>query len=100
MEITNEQLAWDSEDVAVFLTFLKTRTGSRLLPKLAESVPTLLEEGDSNKIAIRSGKVLGFQECIKNILQLASPQPENPRSADNYPPLEDDKAHNDGQTLT
>jgi hypothetical protein len=99
MEITNDSLPWDSEDCAVFRTFLTSRAGQRLLPKLAEQCPVLLEDGDAIKISIRSGKVLGFHDAIRNLLLLTVPTPNAPRAADNYPALEDDEAHSDGQKL-
>jgi hypothetical protein len=99
MEITNDSLPWDSEDCAVFRTFLTSRAGQRLLPKLAEQCPVLLEDGDAIKISIRSGKVLGFQDAVRNLLLLTVPTPESPKSHDNYPPVDDDAAHNDGQKL-
>lgn len=99
MEITNQPLEWDSEDVQAFSHFLGTRTGSRLLPKVAEMVPALLHKGDVNEILIRSGVVLGAQEMMRNILALAVPEvapvPENPI----YPSLDDDKSWNDGKKI-
>jgi hypothetical protein len=92
---------WSSKDAENLQFFLSTDTGRRLLPKVAESVPQLLESGDSNAILIRNGKFKGFQEALNEIFRLAHPSPEvtaNPNGA--YPSLEDDAAWNDGQTLT
>lgn len=99
MEITNDSLPWDSEDCAVLRTFFNTRTGQRFIPKLAESVPALLAKGDTNEICIRSGEVRGWQESLKAIIALTVPAPDAPKSQDNYPSLEDDSAHSDGQKL-
>ncbi len=100
MEITNESLSWTSEDTDLWRAFLGTRTGSRLLPKLVESAPPLLESGDSNGILIRNGKVLGFQESVRALLNLAVNQPDAPKAeSTNFPSLDDDAAWNDGQKI-
>jgi hypothetical protein len=98
MEITTESLPWDSENVAIFRAFLLTPTGQRLIPKLAEGVPTLLPGGDTNAICVRSGEVRGYQDVIKTLLSLTTIPPELPKTETNYPPLEDD-AHWPGEKL-
>jgi hypothetical protein len=99
MPITTDELDWNSEDVDLWRAFLATRTGSRLLPKLVESAPALLAEGEINAILIRNGKVLGFQESVRSLLALAVIQPGMPVAESAYPPLEQDDAWNDGQKL-
>lgn len=99
MEITNHELQWTSENVDLWRQFLETQTGSRLLPKLAELAPTLLEKGDSNELFIRSGKVLGFQESIRALLSLAVIQPSAPSAESAYPDLNDDSKWTDGEKL-
>lgn len=96
MEITNDHLEWTSEDVDQWRSFLLTRCGSRLIPKLAEHAPLLLEKGDTNEICIRNGKVVGFQESIRTLLSLAVIQPSAPITESAYPPLDDDGKWNDG----
>ena len=93
MEITPSPLEWSSDDVANFRSFLLSKTGQRLLPKLAELVPPLFEAGDTNKILIRTGTVRGYQQAIQTLMDLAYPPP-TPSSTvtDNYPDLLDDKA--------
>jgi hypothetical protein len=97
MEITTEPLEWTSEDVDLWRQFLATRTGSRLLPKLLESTPALLDSGEINTILIRSGKVLGFQESVRVLLSLAVIQPSAPVTESAYPAIEDDSKWPDGQ---
>lgn len=99
MEITNKPLEWTSEDKVNLAHFLNTQTGSRLLPKVAEMIPVLLETGDTNSILIRSGKVLGAQEAIRVILELSTPEPAPATSEDPYPALNDDSKWNDGKKI-
>lgn len=92
MEVTNQTLAWDSNDEVVFRTFLLTETGKRLVPKVFESAPVLLDSGDTNSILIRTGTLLGFQLAIRSLLDLAymPPAPVTPTSE--YPDLLDNAA--------
>lgn len=100
-EITNEGLPWSTDDEVIWNSFLKTNTGSRLLPKLAERVPTLLGSGDANSILIRSGEVRGFQIALSVMLELTHSPPLPVKSeGSNYPELTDDERWNDGQTIT
>lgn len=101
METVISTPEWTSEDIQNLRTFFQTRTGARVLPKLVEVIPALLEEGDTNKILIRNGKVAGCQEIIKAIVALAGPEPLPPQNeeATNYPSLTDDKKWDDGQTI-
>lgn len=100
-EITNEGLPWSTDDEALWNAFLKTNTGARLIPKLAERVPALLGSGDANSILIRSGEVRGFQIAIASMLELTHSPPLPVKSeAANYPDLTDDAQWTDGQTVT
>lgn len=91
-----EELSWSSEDEINLREFLKTRTGQKFLPKLAESAPGLLSEGDTNKVLIRNGQLLGYQFAIREILSLTMPAPVAQPEKPEYPDLTDDKAWNDG----
>lgn len=101
METVISTPEWTSEDIQNLRTFLQSRTGGRLLPKLVDVIPALLEEGDTNKILIRTGKVSGCQEIIKAIVALAGPEPLPPQNeeATHYPSLTDDKKWDDGLTI-
>ena len=91
MEITLAPLEWTSDDVLTLQTFLTSKTGARLLPKVVEQTAPLLEVGDTNSILIRSGKVLGVQDAIRIILALASPEPPAPtQDSTEYPDPTDD----------
>lgn len=98
-EIVNESLPWSEHDEQNWNAFLQTETGKRLLPKVAELAPALLQSGHVNKILIRSGVVLGVQESVRLLLSLSHAQPLPPRQSDAYPHLEDDATWNDGQKL-
>ncbi len=103
MEITSSPLEWDeAEDREVLAQFLRTRTGQRLIPKIAESCPALLGGGDTNPILIRSGELRGFQLALKTILELSVgvPTPEAPKTPGQYAALDDDAAWGDGQKLS
>lgn len=90
MEITTELLPWNSDDEAHWNSFLLTETGKRLLPKLAERIPALLDGGETNKLMIRSGEVRGFQLAISSMLELTHSPPLPVREPEAYPPPEDD----------
>jgi hypothetical protein len=96
MEITSK-VEWDEvEDRAILLQFLQTRTGQRLIPKMAEAVPVLLAKGDSNEILIRSGEVRGWQAALSTIMELvAVSAPVNVRPAGAYPDPENDDEWSD-----
>lgn len=99
MEITTDALEWNSDDIAAWGKFLRSRSGQRLLPKLLESVPSLFDSGDTNKILIRSGEVRGWSESARTLLFLAR-EPITPTTEITpYPPLEDDR-HWEGDKLT
>lgn len=101
MEITINEIQWTSDDVVALINFLNTQTGAKMASKLAEMTPPLLSEGDTNKILIRSGEVLGMQNTIRNILSLTrvTPVENNQSDASEYPSLTDDKQWQDGQSL-
>lgn len=102
MEITQDTLEWDSEDVANWNAFLKTRTGQRLIPKVAEEIPELCASGDANAILIRSGEVRGFQAVFRSLLSLAAPRRKDTLTEttnDNYPSLTDDSKWADGARI-
>lgn len=98
MELTTETLEFNSEDVERWAAFLRTQTGSRLIPKLLEGVPSLLSSGDTNAIIGRSGERIGFEKAARDLLALAVPQKEV-KTDNAYPDLLDDEAHNDGQKI-
>jgi hypothetical protein len=100
MEITNSVLEWTTEDVIHWKSFLTTTAGSRLIPKLVEFAPPLLEGGGVNEIMIRNGKVLGFQEAVRALLTLTSVEPDLPKTESAYPSLTADKEWDDGQQTT
>lgn len=98
MEISND-LEFSSEDASMWRQFLKTQSGQRLLPKMLEAIPALLDGGGTNEILIRSGMVKGFQTAAQNLLALAFPQPETLQKAGEYPDLTDNAAWNDGKKI-
>lgn len=99
-EITNENLPWDAEDAAIFAGFLQTVTGRRLVPKLFENAPVLLDGADVNKTLVRNGEFRGFSEAVRNFLSLQTVVPETKSDThESYPSPENDSAWNDGQTL-
>lgn len=100
MEITNDALDWTSEDIDLWSQFLRTQTGSRLIPKMLEACPQLLENGDTNAILIRSGIVQGMGNAARAILSLALHPQKEQKSVSDYPALEDDAAWPDGRKLT
>lgn len=99
MEITLDEVRWNSDDRLALANFLNTVSGSKLLPKLAEMAPTLLSKGDTNEIMIRSGALLGTQDIIKNLLSLARPEPDAPQTPNDYPDPTDDSQWNDGKKI-
>lgn len=101
MEITINEIQWTPDDVVALINFLNTQTGAKMASKLAEMAPPLLSEGDTNKILIRSGEVLGMQNTIRNLLSLTRVVPlesEQPGITE-YPSLTDDAHWQDGHRL-
>lgn len=96
-EVTTESLPWSSNDEFNWNSFLQTETGKRLIPKLAERLPALLDGGDVNRILIRSGDNRGFQQAIIGLLELSHSMPAPPISEFSHPDLEDDSKWSDGQ---
>lgn len=93
MSIINaSELEFTSDDNANWAAFLRTQTGQRLLPKLAESAPRLLVGGGTNEILIASGMLLGFHQAVQAMLDLQSVSQAPQRGIENYPDLEDNKA--------
>ncbi len=99
MEILASSTDWTPNDEEQLAKFLSSETGRRLIPKLAENIPPLLEAGETNAILIRSGVVLAHQKAIETLFLLAHPPAPVQNPVREYPPLEDDKAWRDGQTL-
>ncbi len=100
MEIQESPLPWDSEDRRILAEFFKSDTGLRLLPKLAEQIPPLLDGGETNAILIRNGVVKGVQLTMQEFLALARSEPKAPQpETAAYPPLTDDAQWNDGAKI-
>lgn len=101
MEVTPDQLPWSSDDEATWSSFLQSNTGKRLIPKLAEQAPALLDGSDVNKTLVRNGELRGFQTALQSLITLShsEPLPTNVETT-NYPPLEDDSKWSDGEKLT
>lgn len=101
MEIA-DSLEWDSNDIAALKNFLQTKTGLRFVPKILESVPTLLSGGEVNALLVRNGEVRGFSMAVQALLALTSPAPlPAPTEPSAYPSLFDDSGvWGDNQKLT
>lgn len=96
MEVTNDGLIWTSDDEANWNSFLQTNSGKRLIPKLAEYAPILLDGAHANKTLVRNGELRGFQIAISRLLEMTHSQPLPPQAITPYPDLEDDKQWADG----
>lgn len=92
MEITNTELEWSSEDVDHWAQFLRTQSGQRLIPKIAEAAPRLLAGGETNALLVRNGEVLGFSAAVQTALELSHLPQAPQRGTENYPSLDDDQA--------
>lgn len=100
MEILANPSDWTANDSENLARFLETETGRRLVPKLVEHKPSLLDGGEINRILIRSGEVRAFDNMVEALFILAHPAPPVQAPAPEYPALEDDRHWNDGQKLT
>jgi len=100
MEILANPSDWTQIDSENLAKFLETETGKRLIPKLVEQVPVLLDGGEINRILIRSGEVRAFNQMVESLLVLAHPPVPQQNPVNEYPPLEDDRAWGDGQRLS
>jgi len=100
MEILAKESEWLATDAERWAAFLETETGKRLLPNLAQNMPSLLAGGDVNAILIRSGEVKAYQGVIEALILLAHPPAPPAPSVSEYPAPENDAAWNDGQRLS
>lgn len=87
MEITRETLEWHPEDATHWEAFLKTQSGARLIPRLAEAAPRLLPKGDTNEVLINHGTVLGFSLAVQALLDLSLQPEAETTPVDLFPPL-------------
>jgi hypothetical protein len=99
MEILASASEWTHIDSENLAKFLETETGKRLIPRLTENIPQLLDGGDTNRVLIRSGEVRAFSAMLETFLLLAHPPALPKPSASEYPSPEDDSAWNDGQKI-
>lgn len=88
---------WSGVDAENFAKFLDSDTGQRLLVKLADQIPPLLDCGHVNRILIRSGEVRGQTALIQYFQVLAHPTVSPVAPADSYPDLERDELWRDGE---
>jgi hypothetical protein len=101
MEISTDQLPWHPEDEEAWQKFLATQHGSRLIPKLLESAPELLDGEDVNKTLVRNGELRGWQAAVRTLITLSHAQPRLPdQTQNNYPAPEDDRQWADGEKIT
>ncbi len=91
---------WTTEDTLIFRQFLRTQTGSKLLGKLAQCSPPIIEEGETNAILIRTGKVSGVKEAVTALYAMAFPVsvPQQDTRSEYADPTDDSKWE-DGQKL-
>lgn len=88
--ITNASPDFTPDDVSRWRAFLETPTGMRLLPKLVESAPALLDGKDVNQTLVRNGELRGFQLAVRELLNLTEIPQVLTTPTDAYPPLDDD----------
>jgi hypothetical protein len=97
-----------AEEASQFRAMLSTQVFSKVLYHLSQNAPRLHEDGDTNRILIRSGKAAGWSECVRRIMEAADPislgaasgpfefgieGPAKPM----YPPLDSDESWPVGQ---
>lgn len=100
MEIVADRLDWTQFDEEKWRGFLDTETGRRLIPKILESIPSLLTGGETNAILIRSGELRGLQLSVSRMLELSHSSPETQTQViEAYPSPENDAAWDDGRKL-
>lgn len=81
-----------SEDAQNLRTFLGTATGQKIVPKLLEYRPHLLDGSDNGKTLVRSGIVVGFELAVNLIEELTETElnKNDQPTSENYPSLDDD----------
>jgi len=99
MEYFANENDWTQTDAERWNAFLLTETGKRLVPKLIETAPVLLDKGDVNAILIRTGEFRGFQNACQQLVALAHESKTAPPVPTEYPDLTNDAAWNDGQKI-
>lgn len=94
---TLQSLDWTSIESAEWRSFLRSKSGEKLLHALALEEPELLDGSDVNRSLVRSGEVRQHKILISVLLSLANePEKLQQASPSSYPPLDDDSQWNDG----
>ncbi len=90
---TTTPVFWSSDDESKLATFLASKTGQRLIPKMLEAEPALLANGDTNTLIVRLGEVRGWHAAIQRMIDISHAEPVmvQPETR-NYPDLLDNKA--------
>jgi len=91
------EATWDSDNTFQWRQFLTTtETGQRLLPRLVDGMPVLLDGADVNKTLVRNGEVRGWSDVVRELNLMAFPPPEPPTAPpDPYPDLDDPEKWDD-----
>lgn len=90
------EATWSSDNVFQFRQFLTTtETGQRLLSRLMDGMPTLLDGADVNRTLVRNGEVRGWIDVVRELTAMAYPPPEPTVKSDPYPDLDDPEKWDD-----
>lgn len=90
---------WDSEHAQELRGLLNSDIFRRAMAHVLDDAPTILDGSSCHMALVASGEVKGFERAIKKIFSLTHERPlTNPAegSSSNYPPLDDDKAWEQG----
>lgn len=82
---------WNSDDAKSLRDFLDSGVGVKAIALIAEECPSLGDGSDVNKTLVTSGEVKGFQNAIRELFELTSRQPEQPKPAEPYPSLDEEQ---------
>lgn len=88
---------WSGVDAENLARFLDSDTGRRMLIRMADQIPPLLDSGHVNRILIRSGEVRGQTSLIQFFQILAHPAAPPVAPADSYPDLDRDELWEEGK---
>lgn len=89
----NPEPAWESDDAVALRNFLRSKSGRRLLARIAFRKPGYPPGYDTNARLVVGAVIEGYDLSVATILGSMTASGEAPEEfAENYPDLEDDDA--------
>jgi hypothetical protein len=88
--LAGKQIKWDSSDAQELRLFLEGSVGIRMIDHLLSLTPGAYDGPNGNQIISAAKKIEGYQEALKNLVDLIKEQPPQPTENETYPDLDDE----------